>query len=136
MIETETCLDSRRQVSGIGSPRIRQFIHFRRVAMNPLELGEVVEIATRHVVDESLRRSAVGEHDLVSLGFDVIDHVSFAELRKRNAGYCGSIYQGSRFAKNAVDEHRVFGGDGQIAMRQNAPAPPPPPGILRQSEPA
>ena len=80
--------------------------------MKSFELGEIVECAPRSVVDEGLRRSPVGQDDLVRLGLDMIDRVAVAELRKRNPSYRRSVYQGSRFAKNAVDEHRVFGGDG------------------------
>ena len=103
--------------------------------MENLEFGEVVESATRNIVDEGFRRSAVGQYDLVGLGFDVIHRVTFAELRKRNAGYRRSVNKGSRFAKNAVDKHRVIGGNSQVAMRQKVFAHPPQ-GIRRRSEPA
>ena len=49
--------------------------------MKPLELGEIVESATRYIVDEGLRRRAVGQDDLVGLGLDMIDGVAVAELR-------------------------------------------------------
>ena len=101
--------------------------------MERLVFGEVVESATRDVVDEGFRWSAVGEDDLVSFGLDVIDGVAVAELRKRNAGYRRSIDQGSRLAQNAVHEHRVIGGYGQIAMRSKGL---PPLAIRRRIEPA
>ena len=108
--------------------------------MKRLELEEIVERPTRGIVDEGLRRSAVGKDDFVGLGFDVIDGVAVAELGKRNPGYRCSVDQGSGFAENAVHEHRMIGGDGQISMRQKMlpppPPPPPPPGIRRRSEPA
>ena len=91
--------------------------------MESPEFGEVVESATRNIVYEGFRRSAVCQDDLVGLGFDVIDSVSFAELGKRNAGYRRSVDQGSRLAKNAVHEHRVIGGNGQVAMRQKRSPP-------------
>ena len=80
-IETETCLDPVWQMSGIGSPRIRQFLHFQRITVKPHELGEIIEGPTRYVVDEGLRRSAVGQDDLVRLGLDMIDRVAVPELR-------------------------------------------------------
>ena len=46
---------------GIRSTGIGQFFHFRRVAMERLEFGVVVEGAARYVVDEGFRRSAVGK---------------------------------------------------------------------------
>ena len=72
-IGAETRLDPCGKMSGIGSLRIWQFLHFRRIAVKPLELGEIVEGATRYVVDEGLRRSAVGKDDLVGLGLDEKD---------------------------------------------------------------
>ena len=66
---------------GVGSPWIWQFLHFRLVAVKLLELGVVVESATRDIVYEGLRPSAVGQNDLVRLGLDVIDRVAVAELR-------------------------------------------------------
>ena len=133
-IKAETRFDPRGQVPGIRSPRIGQFLHFRLIAVNPLEFGEILESATRYVVDEGLRRCAVGQDDLMRVGIDMIDRVAVAELGKRNAGYRRSVDEGSRFAKNAVHEHRVIGGDGQISMRQKGL--PPPPGIQRRSAPA
>ena len=113
----KTRLDPFGQMPGIGSSRIGQFLHFGRIAVKQLELGEVVESATRYVVDEGFRRSAVGQNDLVRLGLDVIDRVALAKFRQRNAGYRRSVDQGARFAENAVDEDGVVCGDGQISMR-------------------
>ena len=112
MIEAETRLYPRGQMSGIGSPRIRQLLHFRGIAVKRLVFGKIVERPTRGIVDEGFRRSIVGQDDLVHLGLDVIDRVAVAELGKRNPGYRRSVDQGSSLAQNAVDEHRVIGSDG------------------------
>ena len=50
--------------------------------MKPLELGEIVEGAARNVVDQGLRRSAVGKDDLVGLGLDVKDPVFLGRTPK------------------------------------------------------
>ena len=69
----------------------------------------------------------------MGLGFDVIDRVALSELRKWNTGYRRPVDQRSRLAQNAVDENRVIGGYGQIAMRLKG-LPPPPLKIQPQSE--
>ena len=60
-------LDSLGQMPGVRCAGIWQFLHLRRFAMERLEFGEVVESATRDVVDEGFRRSAVAQDDLVRL---------------------------------------------------------------------
>ena len=63
-------LDPRGQMPGVRGAEIRLFLHLRLIlAMEFLELGEVVEGAARDVVDEGFRRDAVVEDGLVSVRF-------------------------------------------------------------------
>ena len=75
-----------------------QFLHLRLLAVEFLEFGVVVKCATRDVVDEGFRRSAVGEDDLVRFGLDMIDRVFVAEFGQRTPGYRSSVDQGPRLA--------------------------------------
>ena len=64
----------------------------------------------------------------MGVGLDVIHGEIRAERGTRNAGHGRAVHERRSFAENAVHEHRVVGGDGQIAMRlKGLTSPPPPP---------
>jgi hypothetical protein len=73
--------DASRHLPGRHRAGIGQFFHLRHLAVDRLELGEVVEDAARDIVDKGLGGGAIGEDDLVLLGLDMIDGNGVSKLQ-------------------------------------------------------
>ena len=95
--------------------------HFRYQTVGPGEceiLVVIVEAGPADIIDEALRRNAVGHDALVFLKLHMPPGEPRRQLRKRQQADCGSVDQRSGVDQHVVEQQGVIGGHGQRSVRQ------------------